>query len=59
MKTKGVAAYCVKCRRYISLYTEVYLPDGSENPGRVCCLKDGQVVGYTWDEVWKKLFDND
>lgn len=46
--------YCSGGKHWLKL-VEVYLPDGCENEGRVCCLKCGETVGYTWDFEWKTL----
>lgn len=51
--------YCFYCRKYYSPYTEVYLPDGSENEGRVSCLKCDNVLGYTHDLSWRKFWESD
>ncbi len=48
--------WCEFCKGYKDPHTEVYLPDGSENEGRVCCLKCDRVLGFTWDKVWQQLF---
>ena len=48
--------WCENCKKYIDPYKEVYLPDGSENEGRVCCLKCDREIGFTWDRVWVELF---
>ena len=44
--------WCDKCKKYKDPYTEIYLPDGSENKGKICCLDCDNVLGYTWDKSW-------
>jgi len=44
--------YCFQCRQYKNPYTEIYLPDGSENEGRVNCLDCDSLLGFTWDKCW-------
>lgn len=48
--------WCSICKKYLNIYTEIYLPDGSENEGRIKCLKCDETIGYTWDLEWKCLF---
>lgn len=44
--------YCSICKKYKNPHTEIYLPDGSENEGRICCLDCNNIVGYTFDLSW-------
>ena len=57
MRANGNKVYCALCKKYISMHTEVYLPNGSEDEGMVVCLYDNCVVGYTHDPEWKNKFD--
>jgi hypothetical protein len=34
---------------------EIYLPDGSENEGRLNHLKCDTTIGYTWDPEWLRM----
>jgi hypothetical protein len=50
--------YCFYCKAYKDPYQDVYLSDGSENEGRVCCLKCDNILGYTSDIQWKEFWRN-
>jgi hypothetical protein len=49
--------YCFKCKQYKDPNLEVYLPDGSENEGRVCCLVCDETLGYTHDIQWRTFIN--
>lgn len=51
---KEKTIYCSICNKWLNQYS-IYLPDGSENKGRVCCLNCDNILGYTWDKEWKLL----
>jgi len=45
--------WCFVCNTYKDPNTEIYLPDGSENEGMVCCLMCDSILGHTTDLNWK------
>ena len=47
--------WCEKDRAWKKKDTEIYMPDGCDKEGRICCLKCGAVLGYTHDLEWDKL----
>jgi hypothetical protein len=49
--------WCFICNAYKDPNTEIYLPDGSENKGRVSCLKCDSILGYTFDLNWKRYWE--
>lgn len=56
MKIKKELIYCYGCNKWLKSH-QWYLPDGDF--GRVCCLEKDCIVGYTKDEEYKKLFENE
>ena len=50
----GNEALCIGCHKYIGM-NEIYLPDGSENEGRLNHLKCDTTIGYTWDPEWLRM----
>lgn len=56
MKVKKKLIHCRGCNKWLSV-REWYLPDGMS--GRVCCLKENHIMGYTWDKEYIKLFENE
>ena len=46
--------YDFECKKYLDPYIDIWLPDGEE--GRICCLKEDHLVGYTWDIQWQEFF---
>ena len=48
--------YCIACHKWIGM-SEIYLPDGSENEGRINHLKCDTTVGYTWDAEWLRMIE--
>jgi hypothetical protein len=48
---KDKTIFNFRTRKWLKLI-EVYLPDGCENDGRICCLKTNEILGYTWDKEW-------
>jgi hypothetical protein len=49
-------AYCAGCNKWIGI-NDIYQPDGSENEGRLNCLKCDSIIGYTWDKEWLRMID--
>lgn len=46
--------YCNICISWLRIDTDTYLLDGED--GKVCCLRDDNVLGYTWDKEWQRMF---
>lgn len=51
--------WCANCNSYKNPHLEVYLPDGSENEGRIKCLKCDIDIGFTWDLSWIEYWKED
>ena len=49
-------AYCFNCNKWIEI-NDIYLPDGSENEGRLNHLKCDTTVGYTFDKEWLNMIE--
>jgi len=48
--------YCFMCKQWVE-FKDIYLPDGSENEGRLNHLKCDSTIGYTWDPEWLRMID--